>query len=92
MNKSINVKQKTNKASAISFTKKIIDPILITTRNMPCKRWKCVCYFWQNESLKDYIQSDHQSMTTDHYPAAAAADGGGSYVRISQFMENVNKL
>ena len=31
-------------------------------------------------------------MTTDHYPAAAAADGGGSYVRISQFMENVNKL
>jgi len=45
MNKSINVKQKTNKASAISFMKKIIDSILITTRNMPCKRWKCICYF-----------------------------------------------
>ena len=45
MNKSINVKQKSNKASAIRFTKKIIDSILITTRNMPCKRLKCVCYF-----------------------------------------------
>ena len=33
MNKSINVKQKTNKASAISFTKKIIDSIFITTND-----------------------------------------------------------
>jgi len=45
MNKSINVKQNTNKASAISFTKKFIDSILITTRNMLFKRWKCICYF-----------------------------------------------